>query len=228
MGTVHEAIAAVIAEMPAIGKDSYNAQQGFKFRGIDAVVSALKPLIAKHGIVIAPDVEERLYEQRPTRSGSVMHTVHLHVRYRVYGPDGEPIECSTWGEGTDSGDKATNKAMTGAYKYLLFQLFAIADSDEDGDANTPEDTAPTSQQVARDALHSGNGGGGASDPQLGKITSLFIEKGFPNDKDIRHAYIEAVIGHAFDKPSELSKAEASAVIEALAAESPSPTQESDS
>lgn len=138
--SVHEAIAKVIGELPAIGKDSYNQQQGFAFRGIDAVVSALKPLLAKHGVVIVPDVTERLYAQRATARGGIMHEVNLHVRFHVYGPDGSSVEASGWGEGTDSGDKATNKAMTGAYKYVLFQLFAIADEAADADATSPEAT----------------------------------------------------------------------------------------
>lgn len=137
---VQEAIKNVIADLPAIGKDSYNEQQGFAFRGIDAVVTALKPLLAKHGVILVPDVTERIYAQRPTRNGGVMHEVNLHITYRIYGPEGDCIMASGWGEGTDSGDKATNKAMTAAYKYVLFQLFAIADAAADGDAHTPAET----------------------------------------------------------------------------------------
>ena len=137
---VQQAIAAVIDQLPPIGKDSFNQQQGFAFRGVDTVVAELKPLLAKHGVIIVPDAIERIYGQRPTRSGGVMHEVNLHVKYRIYGPAGDFVEASAWGEGTDSGDKATNKAMTGAYKYMLFQLFAVADSAADADGTTAEET----------------------------------------------------------------------------------------
>ena len=45
---VYKAIAAVVGEMSKIGiaKDSKNAMQGYMFRGIDAVYSALSPLLA--------------------------------------------------------------------------------------------------------------------------------------------------------------------------------------
>lgn len=138
---IYGQMAKVLAELPAIGKDDYNQQQGFHFRGIDAVLNALNPLLAKHGVFYVPDVEERIYSQRPTRNGGVMHTVDLHVRFRFYAEDGSYVEASGWGEGTDSGDKATNKAMTGAMKYVLFQVFAISTKEaSDSDRESPEET----------------------------------------------------------------------------------------
>lgn len=139
--TIHVLMARVLADLPAIGKNQRNEQQGFMFRGIDAVLDALNPILAKHGVFYVPDVVDRVYSQRPTRSGSVMHTVDLHVRYRFYGPRGDYVEASGWGEGTDSGDKATNKAMTGAQKYVLFQVFAISTQEaQDQDRTQPPET----------------------------------------------------------------------------------------
>ena len=138
-GSVYERVASVIGDLPAIGKDSWNEQQKFHFRGIDDVLNALKPLLAKHGVFFAPDVLERLSEERTTRSGGAMHVVHLHVSFTFYGAGGDSFSCSAWGEGTDSGDKATNKAMTGAMKYMLGQVFAISTADTvDSDATSPE------------------------------------------------------------------------------------------
>lgn len=134
-----ERIASVIHELPAIGKDQRNSQQNFFFRGIDDIMSALKPLLAKHEIVIVPNVVERIDSTRDTRSGGTMYVVLLHVQFTFYAPGGQEIVASGWGEGTDSGDKATNKAMTGAFKYVLVQVFAIADADtQDADHTSPE------------------------------------------------------------------------------------------
>jgi hypothetical protein len=139
--SIHVLMARVLADLPAIGKDQFNQQQGFAFRGVDDVLNALNPILARHGVFYVPNVVERIYSQRATRSGSVMHTVDLHVRYRFYGPAGDHVEASGWGEGTDSGDKATNKAMTGAMKYVLFQVFAISTQEaSDQDATTPPET----------------------------------------------------------------------------------------
>ena len=136
--TIYEAVAAVIEEMSSIGKTGRNKEQGYNFRGIDAVLIELHPLFAKHGIFFAPTVIERLYEERLSKQGNIGHCAHLHVAYKVYGPSGDFIELSTWGEGLDYSDKATNKAMTAAFKYAMFELFAICDPAEDSDATTED------------------------------------------------------------------------------------------
>lgn len=153
--SVHVLMSRVLADLPAIGKNQKNVQQGFMFRGVDDVLNALNPILAKHGVFYVPDVLERIYSQRPTKGGSIMHTVDLHVRYRFYGPKGDYVEASGWGEGTDNGDKATNKAMTGAQKYVLFQVFAISTEEaRDQDRDVPEDTvsAPLPDEFAMIAI----------------------------------------------------------------------------
>lgn len=143
--SIYECLGRIVAELPAIGKNQRNTEQGFNFRGIDDVLNALSPLLGKHGVFYVPDVLERVTEKRQTRSGGTMYEVNLHVRYTFYGPRGDSVIASGWGEGTDMGDKATNKAMTGAMKYVLFQTFAIATSEQseiDADRGTPEETVP--------------------------------------------------------------------------------------
>lgn len=45
---IYKAMAAVMADMEAIGKDARNQQQGFNYRGIDSVYNTLHPILAKH------------------------------------------------------------------------------------------------------------------------------------------------------------------------------------
>lgn len=149
--SIHQAMAAVLKDLPAIGKNQRNQQQGYQFRGIDDVIDALNPLLAKHGVFFVPDVIERIESARQTRNGGTMWVVNLHVRYRFYGPAGDSVEATAWGEGTDSGDKATQKAMTGAMKYVLFQVFAIATHEQaeaDSDRTTPAPSARRSTKSA--------------------------------------------------------------------------------
>lgn len=144
--SIHERMAAILGELPAIGKNQENTGQGFMFRGIDDVLNELNPLLAKHGVYFVPDVVERIDEKRPASGNRINHAVHLHVRYRFYGLAGDYVEASGWGEGTDMGDKATNKAMTGAMKYVLFQTFAISTGEaSDSDATPSEDTVARSE-----------------------------------------------------------------------------------
>jgi hypothetical protein len=57
----------------------------------------------------------------------------------VSAEDGSKHTARTFGEAMDSGDKATNKAMSAAYKYMAFQTFAIpTEGDNDADNHTHE------------------------------------------------------------------------------------------
>ncbi|MEN4830010.1 ERF family protein [Pantoea vagans] len=125
---VYKAISAVAKEMAeqGISKDRENRQQGFSFRGIDQVYNALAPMLAKHGLVILPRITERTVTERTTKSGGVLFYVLVKAEFDfVATEDGSKHTVITYGEAMDSGDKATNKAMSIAYKYAAFQAFCI-------------------------------------------------------------------------------------------------------
>lgn len=139
--TIYQRIVAIIAELPAIGKDQRNAQQNFMFRGHDDVMNALNPLLAKHGVFVAPHVLARKTGARSTSGGKTMYEVNLHVQFTFYGAGGDSFTASGWGEGTDMGDKSTSKAMTMAFKYVIAETFALATAEvSDADATSPEET----------------------------------------------------------------------------------------
>lgn len=136
---IYTLIGKTMAEIGAIGKDSTNEQQRYKFRGIDAVYNALNPVMAKYGLFITPEILEQRREERTNRNGTALIYSIITVRYTVYAPDGSYIQTTVIGEGMDSGDKATNKAMSIAMKYAMFQLFMIPTEDlKDPDSETHE------------------------------------------------------------------------------------------
>lgn len=138
---IHVLLGRILAELPAIGKTQRNVQQNFDFRGHDDVMNALNPLLAKYGVFVMPFVLERVTDQRTTSKGSTMYEVNLHVRFRFYGPAGDYVEASGWGEGTDMGDKSTSKAMTMAFKYVLAAVLAISTAETiDTDGTSVEET----------------------------------------------------------------------------------------
>lgn len=142
--TIHERMAAILAELPAIGKNQRNQAQNFNFRGIDDVLNALNPLLAKHGVFYLPEVLERSTSERLISNNRVMFEVSLHVRYTFFGLTGDNVVASAWGEGTDMGDKSTPKAMTSAMKSALFQAFAISTEETaDPDHGSPEESSGT-------------------------------------------------------------------------------------
>lgn len=125
---VYAAISAVAKDMATTGisKDCKNAQQGFNFRGIDQVYNALAPALVNHGLLILPRITERTVTERTTQKGGVLFYVVVKADFDfVSTEDGSIHTVTTYGEAMDSGDKATNKAMSIAYKYAAFQAFCI-------------------------------------------------------------------------------------------------------
>ena len=137
---IYGAIAGVIADCGFVGKDKVNKQQGFKYRSVDDVFNALHPALAKNKVVIVPTVVERTCEEvGRTKNGTALLKVVCKVKYDIFAEDGSRITSIIYGEGMDMGDKATNKAMAIAYKYLCFQVFCIPTEEmSDPDAESLE------------------------------------------------------------------------------------------
>lgn len=155
---IYAAISNVMAEIGAVGKGKKNEQQGFMYRGIDDVMNALQPALVKHKVFIVPEVtsEERsekssIKEYQGQKKESVLFYTRLGITYKFFTDDGSFIEAKVIGEAMDSGDKATNKAMSIAYKYACFQVFCIPTEEMiDPDAETheplPKNTKLTGKQ----------------------------------------------------------------------------------
>lgn len=137
---VYQLIAAVSADIArqGIAKDRNNAQQGYKFRGIDDVYNALSPIMSAHGLVILPRIMGREVSERVNQKGNALFYVTVEAEFDfVSSHDGSKHTVKTYGEAMDSGDKATNKAMSAAYKYAAFQTFCIpTEGDNEADAQT--------------------------------------------------------------------------------------------
>lgn len=139
---VYAAIACVQSAIAKVGiqKTRKNQQQGYAFRGIDDVYSALAPLLAEHGLCIIPRVLSRTCTERQTQKGGALFYTCCDVEYTVAAvKDGSTVTARIMGEAMDSGDKSTNKALSAAYKYLCLQLFCIpTEGDNDADSTSHE------------------------------------------------------------------------------------------
>lgn len=122
---IFESINKVMEDIGAIGKSSKNAQQGFMYRGIDAVMNALQPALVKNKVFVAPEVLEQHREERTSAKGATLIYSVAKIKYTFYAEDGTSVSATVIGEGMDSGDKSMNKAMSVAFKYACFQVFCI-------------------------------------------------------------------------------------------------------
>lgn len=146
---IYESITKIMEDIPAIGKDQTNKIQGFKYRGIDDVMNTLQPLLSKNKVFIVPQILEQNREERTTNKGGNLIYSICKIKYIFYAEDGTSVEAITIGEGMDSGDKATNKAMAIAMKYALFQVFCIPTEEmKDPDGETPEGSKPRSSTIS--------------------------------------------------------------------------------
>jgi len=146
-GLIHKAIPAIMAECGPIEKARKNQQQNYNFRGVEDVYNAMQQLLAKHGVFCVPEVMESSREERATKSGGALVTTILKVRFTFFASDGSSIQAVTVGEGMDSGDKSSNKAMSAASKYAFFMLFTIpTQAMHDSETDNPQPKARGAQQ----------------------------------------------------------------------------------
>lgn len=143
---IYQSISLIMQETPAIGKEKKNQQQGFKYRGIDDVMNVFAPLLAKYKVFIVPEVMEHSREERTTKNGGNLIYSIMRIKFKFYAEDGSFVEAVTIGEGMDSADKSSNKAMAIAMKYAMFQVFCIPTEEMiDPDKTTPPSSFPNEQ-----------------------------------------------------------------------------------
>lgn len=138
---IYAAVSSITDELRKIGINKEKRASGGKiayaYRSIEDVYAALSPLLPKFKIIIAP---VRIEKESDGMAGS-MRLVRIKVTYQVTSvEDGSHFCVESLGEGADTGDKAAGKAMSYAYKSLMFQLFCIpVQGVEDSDATESPD-----------------------------------------------------------------------------------------
>ena len=171
---IYESISAVMRDCGFVSKNDKNPQQGYKYRGIDAVMNALNPALIKNKVFVVPEVLDQSREERQTSKGGLLIYSVVRVRYTFYAEDGSSVCAIVIGEAMDSGDKSMNKAMSAAFKYACFQTFCIPTEEmKDSEADDPHPIPKTEESLIADQQISQN-----------KATALmmFINNNF-NDKD---------------------------------------------
>ncbi len=136
-------------------KASRNTQQSYNYVSEADFLALIRPQLAEQGIVVAASYEVLGQGEYRTKSDSLMRSITLAGTFRfTHVPSQTHIEVVTIGEGTDQNDKAPYKAMTGALKYAIRQLFLVEtgdDPEKDDDATDRRpDPPPEKSRFVKD------------------------------------------------------------------------------
>ena len=117
----------------------------YKAISINDVVDALNPLLNKYRLVVIPGDKE-IIEQNQLELKSKGYTtnyfyIRLKATYRVVNIDNpaEFVEGSAYGDGLDTGDKCTGKALTYSRKYVLIDIFNLSKGEDADDVASPQE-----------------------------------------------------------------------------------------
>ena len=134
------AMANAKRDIRAVGKDRlYNAAgTRYNFRGVDDVINAVSPALARWGITMGFEVEWLKREKFQTKNGGDSWHVTARVTYRFIALDGSAHVVQVEAEANDTADKGTGKVMSVAYRIMLLQVFSIPTDDQDPDAERIE------------------------------------------------------------------------------------------
>lgn len=144
---IYKQMIEIMKKTTSISKDRKNQNQGYNFRGIDDVYNELHSVMADCGVFMVTKVIADRHEERTTKSGGLAIYRVLTIEFSFIASDGSSVTSCVIGEGMDSGDKASNKAMSVAQKYALIQAFLIPTEEEKDPENYDHDLKPDSIRV---------------------------------------------------------------------------------
>ena len=130
------AVRQVSAQIGAVAKGRQTEATGhYFFRGIDDALEVLHPALIEVGLTIIPRVVNREETRTITEK---QRLVTLDVEYDLWTDDVEvPVVAGPFvGEGADSSDKAANKALSNAYKMMVWETFCVPISGASVDSET--------------------------------------------------------------------------------------------
>ena len=135
---VYQAVNRVQRMIGAVGKSSQTEGKGeykFAYRGIEALINALGPIIHEVGLNVSPTILDIHYEpmigrtNEPNQYGRDQRSamVHQHVQFRIRGPQGDVHEepPDAWGFAPDNDGFGSGKSFSYAEKTALGTFFMI-------------------------------------------------------------------------------------------------------
>lgn len=240
---LYQAINEVMKQVGYVQKQGRVTGGGasYTYAGEADLIAAIRPAMIEAGLAMYPaGVTNLTSEAYTTKSGALMNRVTGIFSFNLAHTSGEFIAVTTIGEGTDSGDKASYKAMTGAMKYALRQAFVIETGDDPDDTPSddqhrapvqsldnpapaekpapkqnprpasPNHTAPREYIAGHIAAAKEADAGEIMTSEARQTLAIKMSAIFAND-DERHAFMGAVLETGKKSITELTKAEGRAL-----------------
>lgn len=143
-----------------IAKLSENKQQGFSFRGIEAAMNEMSPIMVRNGITVSPNYSDLTIQERvkgDPADGRATRFATIKGRFTfTCMEDGSSVVAEAYGEAMDSGDKSVTKAQSVSFRTALFQVFVVPTMSMDPESteyNKPD--AEEGLDAAQDAAMGG-------------------------------------------------------------------------
>ena len=204
---IYTAINAISKDILAgggIAKNRVNEGQHFKFRGVEDVMNTLAPLLVNHKVVLVPRVLDMNAVERQSSKGTALFFSYLDMEFDfISAEDGSSVTARVRGEGQDSGDKATNKAMSAAFKYAITMTFCIPTAVDDSDADEEQQESITRRASTQQRLATTESGNGkAPPPPAAKQESFKVEW---ERSDAVKAFYEWAVNSKFEEKGKRNK-----------------------
>ena len=201
---IYEKMSAITAEIGVVEKNlnvKVNSNSSYKAVSERDVLDAVKPIEQKYRVYSYPanrkivdrDVltKETEYNGTITRTNTLFMRVETVYRFVNIDKPDEFIETTVYGDGLDTGDKASGKAMTYADKYALMKAYKLSTGDDPDKEASPEHGYEKKAEPK------------ATTKQIALVEDLYT------DEEIERIYKKAKI----TKIEDLTVAQASALIQ---------------
>ena len=118
---------AVMNEIGYVQKDGKNDFHGYKYASEANLISALRPVMIKYGLLLIPSVKSVQHDEHGN--------THVKMDFTILSSSGDTLTFTGAGSGNDRnkngvGDKGIYKAITGCVKYALMKTFLLETGDD--------------------------------------------------------------------------------------------------
>lgn len=173
---IFQKMADITNELGTVAKNlnvAVNKTASYKAVSEVDILNAVKPLEYKHGVYSYPHdtniINQEIVTTKTQYGDKDNYFIRLERIYRFVNIEDKTdfIEVKSYGDGIDTGDKATGKAMTYADKYALMKAYKISTGD-DPDKEASEE-APKYQSKPQPISK-------ATEKQIAMVKSLYSQE----------------------------------------------------